>query len=204
MPRPPRRRRAGRPGRRGRSRSRRDTRRRRRPRSPWVRTGVNSMSAPWRIVVWVERVARLHLVAVHERDDRDWAPRPRARQPGRGPGSPRGRSCRRHPTTRAGRPSSRRAWPTGCRPARASQVAWLRSSMLRRSTRSARDDVGASGGGGAGSIGGSGRARTGRLRVKGRGGHARMLHRTPIWLRRQRRAPAGAQDPRRRYRIRSE
>ena len=93
------------PARRGSSRSRRGTRRRRRRPSPSAGRASASVASPWRIVV-VLGVARLDLVAMHERDDRDRVvgrrrPRPAARRPASG----RGRCRRRRPTTPAGRPS---------------------------------------------------------------------------------------------------
>ena len=61
-----------------------------------------------------DRVARLDLVAMHERHDRDRVARRPAHRPGRRRASPRGRSRRRRPTRRAGRPSRRTGSPTGC------------------------------------------------------------------------------------------
>ena len=83
-----------------------------------------------------QRVARLDLVAVHERHDRDRLGAGRAHRPARRRASPRARSRRRHPTRHAGRPSRRTGSPTGCGRRAASQVSRGMSAIDTRSTRS--------------------------------------------------------------------
>ena len=113
-----RRRPAGRPGRPGASRSRRGTRHRRRPRSRSAARASARRRAPWRIFVCVNASVGLDLVAMHERDDRDRIGAVRLVGRERRPASPRARSRRTRPTTRAGRPSRRTGSPTGSGPPR--------------------------------------------------------------------------------------